>query len=250
MSWKLVRRFSVALVAAMSMGVVFAACGGDDASDAEPITVAAARSLQQVFPAIDPAPTYNFAGSNQLAEQIRQGAPADVFAAANARYPDELHADGLVDAPVVFASNRLVLIVPKDNPAGIEKVADVARPGVKLVVAGEAVPAGSYARTVLERLNLNAALDNVVSNESDVAGVVGKVSQGDGQAGFVYVTDVETVKDRVQVIEIPDAAQPKQDYKMAVVSASSNKEAAQAFVDRVTGPDGRKELEAAGFQLP
>ncbi len=246
MSLRKWRRLSIVLIAATVMGVGLAACGGDD----DPVSVYAARSLQQVFPAIDAEPTYNFGGSNQLAEQIRQGGPADVFASANARYPDELHADGLVEEPVVFAANRLVLIVPNDNPAGITKVADVADPGVQLVVAGEAVPAGSYARTVLDRLNLNAALDNIVSNESDVAGVVGKVSRGNGQAGFVYVTDVASVKDRVNVIEIPDAAQPRQEYKMAVVTASTNKDAAQAFVDRVTGPDGRRELEAAGFQVP
>jgi len=241
---------SIVLIATIAMGVAFAACGGGDSSDGEPINVYAARSLQKVFPEIDSAPTYNFGGSNTLAEQIRQGAPADVFAAANAKYPDELHADGLVDEPVVFASNRLVLIVPKDNPANIEKVADVARSGVKLVVAGEAVPAGSYARTVLDRLKLNAALDNIVSNEADVAGVTGKVAQGDAQAGFVYWTDVAAVEDKVTVIEIPDAAQPRQDYKIAVVSASKNKEAAQDFIDEVTGEDGRSALEAAGFQLP
>ena len=138
----------------MALLLVLAACGGDDddstgdagSEGATPPTVYAAASLTEVFPAIDPAPTYNFAGSDELATQITEGAPADVYAAASSKYPQQLFEEGLVEEPVTFASNRLVLIVPKDNPGGIEEVADVAEPGVQLVIAAEGVPVGDYTR--------------------------------------------------------------------------------------------------------
>ena len=234
------------------------ACGGDDDDSAADtggggdtsLVVYAAASLTEVFPAIDPAPQYNFAGSDELATQIREGGLADVYAAASSKYPQELLDEGLVEEPVTFASNRLVLIVPTDNPAGIEEVADVAEPGVKLVIAAEGVPVGDYTREVLESLDLTAALDNVVSNEDDVKGVVGKVSLGEADAGFVYTTDAAVAADDVTVIELPEGSQPPIEYQIAVVAASDNKEAAQAFVDEVLGPDGQEQLEAAGFVIP
>ena len=233
------------------------ACGGDDDSAADTggggdasLVVYAAASLTEVFPAIDPAPQYNFAGSDELATQIREGGLADVYAAASSKYPQELLDEGLVEEPVTFASNRLVLIVPTDNPAGIEEVADVAEPGVKLVIAAEGVPVGDYTREVLESLDLTTALDNVVSNEDDVKGVVGKVSLGEADAGFVYATDAAVAADDVTVIELPEGSQPPIEYQIAVVAASDNKEAAQAFVDEVLGPDGQEQLEAAGFVIP
>jgi molybdate transport system substrate-binding protein len=240
------------------LALLVASCGGDGDSDGgsaapasqDPITVFAAASLTEVFPLIDPTPTYNFAGSDELATQIREGAPADVYAAASAKYPDELFEEGLVEEPVVFASNRLVLIVPSDNPAGIESVEDVAGSGVKLVVAAEGVPVGDYTREVLATLDLTSALDNVVSNEDDVKGVVGKITLGEGDAGFVYATDAAVAGDDVQVIELPPDSQPPIEYKIAVVAASEAKEAAQAFVDLVLGADGREQLEAAGFEVP
>jgi molybdate transport system substrate-binding protein len=246
----------------LALLLALAACGGDDdetaaqtgATDtgaaAAPITVFAAASLTEVFPAIDPAPTYNFAGSDELAAQIREGAPADVYAAASSKYPQELFDEGLVEEPVTFASNRLVLIVPKDNPAGIEKVGDVTKPGTKLVIAAEGVPVGDYTREVLDSLGLNKALDNVVSQEEDVKGVVSKVALGEADAGFVYATDATVAADDVTVIELPEGSQPPIEYQIAVVSSSENKEAAQAFVDEVTGPDGQAQLEAAGFVVP
>ncbi len=240
------------VVLAVALALAPAGCGGGEtpaeAEDAP--TVYAAASLAEILPAIDPAPAYGFAGSDELATQIREGAPADVYAAASPRYPQELHEDGLVEEPVTFASNRLVLIVPKDNPARIEEVADVAGPGVQLVVAAEGVPVGDYTRTVLEDLGLTAALDNVVSNEDDVKGVVGKIALGEGDAGFVYATDAAVAGDGVTVIELPEGSQPPIAYQIAVVSASENAEAAQAFVDEVLGPDGREKLEAAGFVVP
>jgi molybdate transport system substrate-binding protein len=245
----------------LALLLVFAACGGDDdetaadtgstaAGAAAPINVFAAASLTEVFPMIDPAPTYNFAGSDELATQIREGAPADVYAAASSEYPHELFDEGLVEEPVTFASNRLVIIVPTDNPAGIEEVGDVAKQGTKLVVAAEGVPVGDYTREVLDSLGLDEALDNVASQEEDVKGVVGKVALGEADAGFVYATDAAVATEDVTVIELPEGSQPPIEYQIAVVSISENREAAQAFVDEVTGPDGRARLEAAGFVVP
>src|SRR6478672_5716778 len=112
------------------------------------ITVLAAASLTDVFPQIDGSPRYSFAGSNQLAAQIQQGVPADVFASANTQLPDQLFAKGLVQKPVAFTSNKLVLVTPTTNPAGIRTIFDLRRPGIKLVVANPSVPVGSYTRTV------------------------------------------------------------------------------------------------------
>ena len=223
-------------------------CGGDDTS--EPLAVYAAASLAEVFPAVDDAPSYSFAGSDELATQIREGAPADVYAAASAKYPQELYEAGLVRKPVTFASNRLVLIVPRDNPAAIQSVEDVAQAGTRLVVAAEGVPVGDYTRTVLETLGLSGALDNVVSNEDDVKGVAAKVALGEADAGFVYATDVTAVADDVLSLELPDGAQPPIEYQIAVVADSDDLDGAEAFVDRLLGPDGREALEQAGFVVP
>jgi molybdate transport system substrate-binding protein len=243
------------LLALAGLALVPAGCGGSADGKAAsggdgPITVYAAASLTEIFPSVDPAPEYNFAGSDELATQIREGAPVDVYAAASSKYPQELFDEGLVEEPVTFASNRLVLIVPAGNPAGIEEVADVGEAGTKLVIAAEGVPVGDYTRQVLEDLDLTGALANVVSNEDDVKGVVGKVSLGEADAGFVYVTDAAVAGDDVQVIQLPEGSQPPIEYQIAVVSASENTEAAQAFVDEVLGPDGQAALEAAGFVLP
>ena len=246
------RRF-LPWLAVVLVGLGLSACGGsDDSSSAggEPLTVFAAASLTEVFPELDPEPSYNFAGSDELAVQIREGAPADVFASANARYPDELFDEGLVEEPQVFATNRLVLIVPAANPAGIDSVEDVTEPGVKLVVAGESVPVGEYTREVLGTLGLEAALDNVVSNEDDVKGVVSKVSLGEADAGFVYATDAAVAGEDVQVIDLPEESQPPIEYKIAVVSDSDAQDEAQAFVDLVLSDEGQQQLAAAGFGTP
>ena len=243
----------------VALVLAVAGCGGDDddatqaetsAADTSALTVYAAASLTEVLPTIDSAPQYNFAGSDELATQIREGAPADVYAAASSRYPQELFDEGLVEEPVTFASNRLVLIVPKDNPAGIESIEDVTEPGTKLVVAAEGVPVGDYTRQVLEDLQLTDALDNVVSNEDDVKGVVGKITLGEGDVGFVYATDAAVAGDDVMVIELPEGSQPPIEYQIAVVSASENQAAAEAFVQEVLGPDGQAALAATGFIVP
>jgi molybdate transport system substrate-binding protein len=251
-----VRRFGFWLPLATVM-LALAACGGGGNHEGEAtgasdstLTVYAAASLTEVLPKIDPTPDFNFAGSDELATQIREGAPADVYAAANAKYPAQLYDEAVVEEPVVFASNRLVLIVPKGNPAEIERVQDVLKPETKLVVAAEGVPVGDYARKVLGTLKLSDALENVVSNEEDVKGVASKVALGEADAGFVYATDVTPVHTRVRVIELPAGSQPPIEYELAVVAASENKQAAQAFVERVLGASGREALEAAGFVIP
>jgi molybdate transport system substrate-binding protein len=224
--------------------------GGNDVAARGPVTVFAASSLAQVFEELDSGARFNFAGSDALALQIREGAPADVYAAASTNYPDELREAGLVEEPRVFATNRLVLIIPRGNPAGIETVLDAAGLDVRLVVAAEGVPARDYTRTVLANLGLEQALDNVVSEEDDVRSVAAKVALGEADAGFVYATDAAPLGDDVRVIEIPAEAQPPIEYSLAVVSGSSNEEAAQAFVDLILSEEGRRALEAAGFGTP
>ena len=217
---------------------------------ASKLTVFAAASLTEAFQAFDPAQTYSFAGSNTLAAQIKQGAHADLFASASPEYTQDLFRAGLVERPVTFATNRLVLIVPKSNPAGLTSVYDLARKNVKLVVAAPAVPVGSYTRTVLRKLGLSSVLSKVVSQESDVKGVVGKVALGQADAGFVYVTDVKPVAGDVASIRIPAWAQPRVRYEIAVVSSSSQKAAARAWVARVRGKAGQAALTRAGFGKP
>ena len=220
---------------------------------AEPprLTVLAASSLTDVLAALDHRERYSFGGSDQLAFQIRQGAPADVFAAASPKYPEALYRDGLVEKPRVFATNRLVVIVPRSNPGRIRSVADLGRPGVRLVVGAVGVPIGDYSRKVLARLGLlRTALKNVVSNESDVRGIVGKVALGEADAGLVYVTDARSAAGKLRTVSIPAVAQPTVQYEIAVVRSSRHRLAARGFVGLVLGPDGRRVLAGSGFGLP
>jgi molybdate transport system substrate-binding protein len=242
-----------ALLAAFAVLFFAAGCGdggtgGGDSTDNA--TVFAAASLTEAFPQIDPNATFNFAGSDDLATQITEGAPADVFAAASPKYPDQLHENGLVDKPEVFATNRLVLIVPKKKPANIQSVDDLRDPDVKLVIGAEGVPIGDYTRTVLENMGAADVLDQVVSQEDDVKGVVGKVSLGEADAGFVYVTDVKPVEDKVTAIELPEGAQAIVRYEIAVVKDAPHHDAADEFVEQVLGDDGQAKLQAAGFGPP
>lgn len=211
------------------------------------ITVYAASSLTNVFPQIDSGPKYSFGASSTLAAQITQGAPADVFASANTTIPDQLYAKGLVQKPVIFTRNRLVLVVPTSNPADIHSVYDLKKPGIKLVIAASAVPVGSYTLQVLKQMALTSVLSNVVSRESDVRSVLTKVALGEADAGFVYSTDAKTVSGKVIVIKIPAWAQPKVTYELAVVSSSSKKAAAQRFINEVLSKAGQKKMLAAGF---
>jgi molybdate transport system substrate-binding protein len=235
-------RLAVAILAA-------AALAGTAAARVETTraTVYAAASLTDAFPKIAPHARFSFAGSNTLAAQVRQGAPADVFASANTSLPQALHADGFCSKPVVFTRNTLVLIVPTSNPAGIHSVYDLRRNGIKLVIADKSVPVGSYTLQVLKNMNLTGVLKNVVSRENDVREVLAKVALNEADAGFVYSTDARTVPRKVRVLKIPAWAQPKVQYGICVVSASHNKTAANAFVRRVLSPAGQKILLRYGF---
>jgi molybdate transport system substrate-binding protein len=214
------------------------------------LTVFAAASLTGVFPQIDKAPRYNFAGSDQLAFQITQGAPADVYAAASPKYPDQLHAKGLVSKPRVFATNELVLIVPRANEAGVRSVYDLRRKGLRIVIGAKGVPVGDYTRKALAALRLSSVLQNVVSEETDVKSVVAKVALGEADAGFVYRTDALAAKRDLRQLALPARARPKIAYELAVVRATKHPQAANAFVARVLSARGRLALRRAGFGLP
>ncbi len=214
------------------------------------LTVFAASSLTSVFPQIDNAPRYSFAGSDQLAFQITQGAPADVYAAASPKYPDQLRAKGLVYRPRVFATNELVLIVPRANKAGIRSVYDLQKKGLRLVIGAKGVPVGDYTRKALAALGLSSVLKNVVSQETDVKEVVAKVALGEADAGFVYRTDALADVRNLSELRLPARARPKIAYEIAVVKATKHLQAANAFVARVLGARGRLALRRAGFGLP
>jgi molybdate transport system substrate-binding protein len=194
---------------ACAIAAVVVVAGAQAATKAQ-LTVYAAASLTDVFPKIDPGEKYSFGGSNALAAQITQGAPADVFASANMTLPLQLYAKGLCSQPVVFTRNTLVAVVPTANPAGIHSVYDLAKPGVKLVIAGPGVPVGSYTLQVLKNMSLSGpVLKNVVSQETDVREVLAKVALGEADAGFVYSTDAKTVPGKVKIVKVPAWAQPK-----------------------------------------
>jgi molybdate transport system substrate-binding protein len=214
------------------------------------LTVLAASSLTSVFPQIDNATRYSFAGSDQLAFQITQGAPADVYAAASPKYPGQLHAKGLVYRPRVFATNELVLIVPRANEADLRSVYDLRKQGLRLVIGAKGVPVGDYTRKALAALRLSSVLKNVVSQETDVKEVVAKVALGEADAGFVYRTDALADVRDLRELRLPARARPKIAYELAVVKATKHLQAANAFVARVLSARGRLALRRAGFGLP
>jgi molybdate transport system substrate-binding protein len=161
--------------------------------------------------------------------------------------PRDLHKSKLCSKPVVFTRNALVLIVPRSNPADIHSIYDLRKPGVKLVIAATGVPAGSYTLQVLKNMHLTGVLAHVVSRESDVREVLAKVALNEADAGFVYSTDARTVPRKVRALTIPARAKPKVQYGICVVSASSHKPAARAFVKRVLGKTGQRNLVSYGF---
>jgi molybdate transport system substrate-binding protein len=215
------------------------------------ITVYAAASLTQVFPRIDHALRYSFAGSDQLAAQISAGAPADVFASASPKQTELLYHNGLLRKPIVFATNKLIVIVPRSNPAHVHSVYDLRRHGVKVIVGTTTVPVGSYTRQVLDSMGITSdVMANVVSQEPDVKSIVAKIALGQGDAGFVYKTDARPAGKKVTSILIPAWAQPPIRYEIGIVKASSHRAAAAAFIKRVTSLRGRRLLVQAGFGLP
>jgi molybdate transport system substrate-binding protein len=242
--------------------VALAGCGDEatvssDDADRPQITVSAAASMKEALTGC--APEFSdadvrlqFAGSDELAAQIRQGAPVDVFAAANTKLPDALASEGKLEAPVEFASNRLVLAVPADG-GDVGTLQDLERPGTKLVIGAEGVPVGDYTRGVLEQLGAarsEAILANVRSNEPDVKGVVGKLTQGAADAGFVYVSDVEATGGKLEAIDLPANLDATATYAAGVVKAAREPEAAEAFVDDLLGGGCHDALIAAGFTEP
>ena len=201
---------------------------------------------------------FNFAGSQQLATQLEQGNVGDVFASADERWMAYAAERGLVSGePVVFARNRLVVIVPRTNPARIQRLQDLARRGVKLVIGADAVPVGRYSRVMLGNLGRDPAfgpdfgtraLRNVVSEEENVKSVVGKVQLGEADAGVAYRSDVTGAVARyVRVFEIPEGANVVASYPIACLEGSKDPEAARAFVDLVLSPTGQAILERRGL---
>jgi molybdate transport system substrate-binding protein len=231
------------------------------------ITVYAAASLTDAFSELgklmeqDSLPTrvrYNFAGSQQLAVQLEQGAKADVFASADPRWMDYVQERHLTAGPSkIFAHNRLVVILPKSNPGHVRELQDLARRGVKLVVGAEAVPVGKYTREMFRRLERrpgfppayrDSVLANVVSQEENVKSVVAKVQLGEADAGVVYRSDVTPrVAPSVTVLEIPDDANVLASYPIAVLTGSADSLAARAFLALLLGPEGRRVLARHGL---
>jgi molybdate transport system substrate-binding protein len=237
-----------ALVAALAL----AGCGGGGGGTPD-LKVSAAASLKSPLTAY--AKTFtaahvqlSFGGSDVLAAQIRQGARADVYAAANAALPDALYAQRLVERPVPFARNRLVLAVPAGSSA--RGLRDLERRGRRLAVGSATVPIGSYTLQALARLDPSERallLANVRSREPDVTGIVGKLTQGAVDGGFVYATDVRATKGALRAIELPAALQPTVVYEAAVVRGSDHARQARAFIDGLLHGRGAAELRAAGF---
>lgn len=248
-------------------------CGGDDdasSSGSESIsgdlTVFAAASLTDAFEAIataledehaDLSITFNFAGSQQLVTQLADGADADLFASANQSQMTAAQDAGVVDGdPVVFAQNRLAIVVPNDNPAGIAVPVDLANEGIKLVIANPDVPAGQYALDALDKMSESPEFGadfrerverNIVSHEDNVRQVVAKVQLGEADAGIAYITDITPdVADAVTLIEIPDALNVAADYPIAPVEGG-NITLAQTFIDFLLSPAGQEIMKEHGF---
>jgi molybdate transport system substrate-binding protein len=257
-------RLSATLLAASAMAIAIAACGSSGGDDSGSTTgdgggeliVSAASSLTNAFPAyarsLPGTVRFQFAGSDELAAQIGQGVKPDVFAAASPRFPDLLHAEGLVGRPVAFATNQLVLAVPlrSDRVYGL---ADLARPGTTIAVGSASVPIGAYTREVLGRLGpaeSQAILANVRSEEPDVKGIVGKLAQGAVDAGFVYQSDVQAALGELRGIALPARLRPQVVYEAAVVIDAPHPARARAFVAGLRGTEAQRALRAASFGAP
>lgn len=249
--------------------VVLAACSTTSgAASTTKLTVFCAASLKAALEAVtsayeaaNPGTTITVStdSSAALETQIEQGAPADVFLSADRTNPQKLVDGGFASGePVNFAGNTLTIIVPADNPAGIGTPADLATEGLRIIAAGDEVPITTYAAQLVGNIAAEpgapadfaaAYAANVVSKEDSVSGVVSKVELGEGDAGIVYVTDA-TAAEGVEAIAVPDAVNVLATYAGVVVGASSNQEAAAAFLRWLAGPDGQAILSEFGFQRP
>lgn len=253
------KRATGILLAAIALAAGLSGCANSSTNPAaggteKTLTVFAAASLKSSFTEL--AETYeaqhpgtmvvlNFAGSSDLATQIGQGAPADVFAAADTRNMGKVADAGLADGePAVFATNTLAIAVPAGNPAGISSFADLAKGGTRVVVCARQVPCGAAAATIAER---QGTVLKPVSEENSVTDVLGKVISGEADAGLVYVTDVRSAGDKVESVPFPEAGAAVNSYPITVLAGAQDKEAARAFLNLVTGAEGQSVLAGAGF---
>ena len=260
-------RMPVLLAAVVAVAAVLAGCGGEPAGQPpavggaapEPraLNVFAAASLTEAFTAMkgqfetdNPGVEVrlNFAGSSDLAQQIVNGAPADVFAAASDSTMKTVTDPGLAaGTPTVFATNVLQIATPPGNPKGVATFADLARPGVTVVVCAPQVPCGSATEKIEQTTGVTLS---PVSEEPDVRSVLGKVSSGNADAGLVYVTDVRSAGDSVQGVSFPEADQAVNNYPIAAIANAPQPELARSFLALVTSEFGTKTLEDAGFGTP
>jgi molybdate transport system substrate-binding protein len=250
-------------VAAAAALLALAAAGCGEKSEptsasgaAATLTVSAAASLKNALSAY-PFPAagvrIQFAGSDVLAAQIEQGIKPDVYAAANTKLPQQLYAKGLVEKPQVFAGNELVIAVPASGSSKVSGVSDLGRKGIKLAIGSKTVPVGAYTREVLGRLggsDEKAVLANVRSDEPDVSGVVGKLTQGAVDAGFVYRSDVKAAGGKLKAIALPARLQPKVAYGAAVVKGAKQPALARRYIAGLVSGKGQDALRAAGFLPP
>ena len=202
--------------------------------------------------------TFNFAGSQALRTQIEEGAPADVFASANITEIDALVTDGFIakGSSQVFLNNKLIVILPAKNTATLTKLEDLAKPGIKIVLAAEEVPVGKYARQALDQMNAQFGADfkdkvlaNVVSNEDNVKQVVAKVQLDEADAGIVYTSDAVAAPD-LKTIEIPAKLNVIAQYPIAVLRKSVKTNLATAFIEYILSTEGQSVLQKWGFASP
>jgi molybdate transport system substrate-binding protein len=242
--------------AAVAAALLLAGCGGGGGEGSPRLVVSAAASMtdplgscSREFEGADVKPS--FAGSDELAAQIRRGVKPDVYAAANTKLPEALHRQGLLSTPREFATNELVLAVPEGS--GIRSVDELAKPGVRIAIGSASVPVGSYTREVLGRLaatRARAILRNVRSDEPDVTGVVGKLSQGAVDAGFVYRSDVTAGGGRLRAIHLPTELRPTVVYAAGVVKGAGEAEAGARYIRGLVSGRCAGALRHAGFGPP
>jgi molybdate transport system substrate-binding protein len=229
--------------------LLLAGCGSSSNADPKPrVVVSAASSMTEALQACSPSARLQFAGSDELAAQIEQGVKPDVYAAANTKLPDALYEKDLVEKPVKFATNEFVLAVPSDSK--IDSVDDLTANGVKIAIGSESVPIGSYTRDTLAKLppkQSSAIMSNVRSNEPDVKGIVGKLTQGAVDAGFVYVTDVNATGGKLKAIDLPAEVEPQVTYEAAVVKGAKHTDQARSYVDGLVNGACAAALQKAGF---
>ncbi len=243
------KRFGVVVFA---VGALTSACSGGSSGPRHPVTVFAAASLNNVFAAMKQpfesahrtySLTFSFAGSQQLVSQLEQGAKADAIATADRATMDRVPKRGPHPPPRVFAENRLVIAVRPSNPEGIRGLADLGRPGLRVVLAAPAVPAGRYARDALGRARVTVS---PVSLEDNVEGVVTKVALGEADAGVVYATDT-TGGRGVYSVAIPDDENVRAEYLADPLPFGSERDGGQAFVDFLVSARGQQVLHRFGF---